>query len=75
MGLVLTLRCRGLNRLSAEGWTIKAPQIRRGMGAADWTGFGLDSGWLWDFWDSVFGVVGLELQVVKFEFWGLVLVR
>jgi len=25
------------------------------MRVAGWTGFGLDSGWLWDFWISVFG--------------------
>jgi len=63
-------------RLGTEDWTGQAPEIGRGMGAADWTGFGSGSAWLLGLWVSVFGVVSCGVGLV-FGFWfeGSVLVR
>lgn len=47
-GLLLFFGIRG-----AEYWTGEAPRIGRWVGAADWTGFGSGSAWLFDFWVSV----------------------
>lgn len=46
-------RRRGLDELGTEDWIGEEPRIGRGVGAADWTGFGWDGGFLWDFWGSV----------------------
>ena len=51
----------------AEHWTGEAPRVGRGLGAADWTGFGKKVACLVDFWISVFGVLvfGLVVEVLR----------
>ena len=59
-------RHRELDQGRTEYWTGWAPRIGRGMGAADWTGFGSGSAWLLGLWGSVFGGVRSGFESLDF---------